>query len=458
MHPLLKRQLKRLGLSETEPPPPAAWAALLARVSRTYDDSDQDRYTLERSLSISSKEMQELYEGLKRTSATELGKSLAVLDATLEASEDGVLVVDERGHVVRANHRCAEIWSLSRSALESMDHGQLVRTMSALAADPEAFIDLVERAAASPSATTTDEISLHDGRVLGRYSVPIRVVDATTPSPARVWFFRDVTLARRSEAELRTAKDAAEAANRAKSLFLANMSHELRTPLNAIVGFSELLGDRVHGPLNDKQAKQIGHIRDGGRHLLAVINDVLDLSRIEAGKMSLVLSRFDVVSLVGSALANVQPLADAKRVELVSEICGVGDVGAALVIADEPKFKNILFNLLSNAVKFTKRGGSIHVTLHVSDETLRISVADTGVGIGAEHLERIFLPFERALAGYESRQQGTGLGLSIARRIALLHGGSLAVESRVGHGSVFSLEIPRRLADVRTISTSPPGR
>lgn len=456
MHPTLKRQLKRLGLSEDEAPSPEAWAALLARVSRTYEDSDQDRYTLERSLSISSTEMHELYEGLKRTSATELRKSFAVLDATLEAAEDGILVVDEGGAVVRANRRCAEIWNLSREALESFDHTQLVRVMSQLAAEPASFLDLVESVSSSPSATTIDEVSLHDGRILGRYSVPIGAVEGTTPG--RVWFFRDVTLARQGETELRAAKDVAEAANHAKSEFLANMSHELRTPLNAIVGFSELLSSGVNGPLNDKQAKQVGHIFDGGRHLLFLINEILDLSRIEAGKMSLVLSRFDVVGAVENALANMQPLADAKAIELPREMCGVGAAGAALVIADEAKFKNILLNLLSNAVKFTRRGGKISTTVRVHDEKVAISIADTGVGIAEEHLERIFTPFERAKSGYEARQQGTGLGLPIARKLALLHGGSLDVASHVGAGSVFTLEIPRRLGEMRSISTSPPSR
>ncbi|HEX7604717.1 MAG TPA: histidine kinase dimerization/phospho-acceptor domain-containing protein, partial [Polyangiaceae bacterium] len=350
MHPSLKRQLKRLGLSGGEAPPPEAWAALLERVSRTYEDSDQDRYTLERSLSISSTEMQRLYEDLKRTSATELRRSFAVLDATLEAAEDGILVVDDGGAVIRANRRCTEIWNLPRVDVESFDHGALVRVMSALAADPVAFVALVESVAANPSATTIDEVSLHDGRILGRYSMPIGPVEGTTPG--RVWFFRDVTLARHGETELRTAKEVAEAASRAKSEFLANMSHELRTPLNAIVGFSELLSNCVHGPLNDKQAKQVGHIYDGGRHLLLLINEILDLSRIEAGKMSLVLSRFDVVGAVENALASMQPLADAKQIEMGRELCGVGAVGAALVIADEAKFQNILLNLLSNAVKF----------------------------------------------------------------------------------------------------------
>ncbi len=226
-----------------------------------------------------------------------------------------------------------------------------------------------------------------------------------------------------------------EAASRAKSDFLANMSHELRTPLNAIIGFSEVLREQMFGPLNAKQDEYLGDIVTSGRHLLLLINDTLDLSKIEAGKMELELTTFALPAVLEDGVTMVRERAARHGIE-----CSV-DAGAELdeVEADERKVKQVVFNLLSNAVKFTPDGGRVEVHARRLDDRAEVAVADTGVGIDPADQAAIFQEFQQA-----GQQEGSGLGLALARSLVALHGGNLWVESEPGSGSTFTFTLPVR--------------
>ena len=227
-------------------------------------------------------------------------------------------------------------------------------------------------------------------------------------------------------------------ANQHKSEFLANMSHELRTPLNAVIGFSEVLGEEMFGELNEKQSEYVDDIHTSGRHLLSLINDILDLSKIEAGRMELDVTTFDVHMALGNALTLVGERAERRGIALESEI----DESLADMTGDERKVKQILLNLLSNAIKFTPEGGRVTLTAHGADSMVTISVRDTGVGISAEDLEHIFEEFRQVGTDYARKVEGTGLGLTLTRRFVELHGGEIAVQSKPGAGSEFRITLP----------------
>ncbi|MEO8537253.1 MAG: GAF domain-containing protein [Betaproteobacteria bacterium] len=229
-----------------------------------------------------------------------------------------------------------------------------------------------------------------------------------------------------------------EVANQHKSEFLANMSHELRTPLNAIIGFSEVLLERMFGELNDKQDDYLKDIHSSGRHLLSLINDILDLSKIEAGKMELEPSVFGVPDALQSASMLVRERAQRHGISLSIEV----NSDVTLISADERKFKQIVVNLLSNAVKFTPDGGSVFVRARRAGSGIEVAVADTGIGIAPQDQERVFEEFRQAGGDYLTKQEGTGLGLALVRRFVELHGGAIVLKSEVGKGSTFTFTLP----------------
>jgi PAS domain S-box-containing protein len=247
-----------------------------------------------------------------------------------------------------------------------------------------------------------------------------------------------VDLHERSERHLQEAL----AAGRHKSEFLANMSHELRTPLNAIIGFSEVLGEQIFGELNDKQAEYTADIHQSGQHLLSLINDILDLSKIEAGRLELSLAEIDLTSTFDNALVLMKERASRHSVRLSKELDG--DLGA--ITADERKIKQVLINLLSNAVKFTGEGGSVTLRGRSSGDEVEVSVIDTGIGIEKKDHDLIFEQFRQADTEDVQKREGTGLGLALSKRLVELHGGRIWVESEPGRGSTFTFTLPKEIA------------
>lgn len=244
--------------------------------------------------------------------------------------------------------------------------------------------------------------------------------------------------------ELEEAKEAAETANKTKSDFLANMSHELRTPLNSIMGFSEVIMKGMTGPLTEKQREFINDIYESGDHLLKLINDILDLSKVEAGRSELELSEVNLPELIQSSILMFREKALKHNVRTNSEI----EEGLVYVVLDELKIKQVLFNLLSNAIKFTLDGGSVHLNARkVATDLVEISVEDTGIGIREEDLPRLFQPFQQLETLLTKKHPGTGLGLSLCKKFIELHGGTIWVESEAGKGSRFIFVIPLKQKD-----------
>jgi len=229
-----------------------------------------------------------------------------------------------------------------------------------------------------------------------------------------------------------------EVANKHKSEFLANMSHELRTPLNAIIGFSEVLLERLFGDLNAKQDDYLKDIFTSGKHLLGLINDILDLSKVEAGRMELEPSLFDLASAISNAMTLVRERAQRHGIALGQQV----DAKLTEITADERKFKQILLNLLSNAVKFTPDNGRIDVTARREENDIMVAVHDTGIGIAPEDQAAVFEEFRQVGRHYTSKQEGTGLGLALTKRFVELHGGRIWLESEPGKGSTFTFTIP----------------
>ncbi|HEV7488455.1 MAG TPA: PAS domain S-box protein [Thermoanaerobaculia bacterium] len=250
---------------------------------------------------------------------------------------------------------------------------------------------------------------------------------------------RDITSRKGIERALQEKNVELERANQAKDRFLASMSHELRTPLNGIIGFAEFLSDGKPGPLNDKQKEYLGDILNSGRHLLHLINDMLDLVKIQAGRVDLTLERFSIRDAISEVCTGVHPLAVSKAIELTVNLAD----GIELVTLDQQRFKQILYNLLSNALKFTDEQGHIGIDVTLLDGgRFRLVVSDDGIGIRAEDIGRLFTEFEQLDSGTARRFGGTGLGLALTRSLVTLHKGVVEVESEFGKGSTFRVILP----------------
>lgn len=289
-------------------------------------------------------------------------------------------------------------------------------------------------------------------------AVPVRNSDKSV----REWIgtCTDIT-ERKEDAALRQAKDAAEATSRAKSEFLAKMSHELRTPLNAVIGMSKMLSTRLLGPLKPKQAEYLGDISQAGEHLLALINDILDLAKVEAGRMEVQAASFSLDEEVSGVVSSLRPLAQAKGISL-----SINPAGAGTLCTDAARFRQILYNLLSNAIKFTEDTGSVTIHCHWADrpdpktsvvqesqaQAICVAVEDSGIGIADEHQDAVWEEFRQVHAG-PSVQKGTGLGLALTRHLVELLGGYIQLQSKFGQGTTVTFLLPRELPQQPVLAT-----
>jgi CheY-like chemotaxis protein/anti-sigma regulatory factor (Ser/Thr protein kinase) len=245
-----------------------------------------------------------------------------------------------------------------------------------------------------------------------------------------------------------------EIASRHKTEFLASMSHELRSPLNSVIGFSDVLLERMFGELSERQEGYVHDIRNSGHHLLELINEILDLSKVEAGRMELELAAVSLPDLISEGVMMVRERADRHAISLSLEVAA--EIGT--VLADALRLKQVILNLLTNAVKFTPDGGSVAVTARLVGGEARVSVSDTGIGIADAEKEAIFEAFQQGGRRARVSSEGTGLGLTLSRRLVELHGGRIWMESALGVGSTFTFAIPVRQSSVTPVDESPEDR
>jgi PAS domain S-box-containing protein len=339
----------------------------------------------------------------------------------------GIFIADKEGNYLEVNKTACTLTGYSEDELTGMNRIDLIA--------PE-FRYRAGQSFEEVKNTGSDSVELSCMRKDGTFCW-LRI-DATRLSETRYLVFAsDITERKKAEYSLIEAKMMAEENSRIKSEFLANMSHELRTPLTAVIGFSDILSIQRFGELNSKQLEYVEHILKSGKHLLDVINDVLDLSKVEAGKMELDCEIFSVSELLEEVQRSLYPLSVRKNIEIDL----MNDVREPEIFADKLKLKQIMYNLLSNAIKFTPDNGKVSVAARQSHDTIEISVSDTGIGIPENRLEEIFDPFMQVDASNKRRYGGTGLGLALARRFVEMHGGSIRVESEEGKGSTFTFSI-----------------
>lgn len=368
------------------------------------------------------------------------------LESLVTNLQDGLLVEDENGRVTHANKQFCDLFGIPAPPewLQGQLCVNLMAQAGALVGDIATFMARVNQLLAEHQPVTGEMIVLSDGRVLQRDFIPY---DDGTGRNARMWQYRDITARVRAEMaehahaeQLAAANAQLEAATRLKDEFLASMSHELRTPLNVVLGMSEALADQVFGTIRPEQIRPLQAISDSGQHLLSMINDLLDLARIGAGKLDLDLDMVDVSSLMTSTAHVLRAAAARKQVSLSVHM----SPGIPLVVADARRLKQILVNLIDNGIKFTAEGGSVglEVGLDAAASTLELSVWDTGQGIAAADIAKLFKPFAQLEPGLNRKHQGAGMGLMMAERLATLHSGWLSVVSELGRGSRFTVHLP----------------
>ncbi len=370
-----------------------------------------------------------------------LRQSEAQFRAIFECSSIGIGLIDMKVEIVDANPALCQMLGYSREQL----YGQrFTNYISQQKGDLELFGQLVSEIHKGPEQLSErhriemERLFLHKEGGLVWTHLSVSVIRDSNGNPE---FFlaivEDITERKQTELKLRASQAAAEAGSRAKSEFLATMSHELRTPLNAIMGLSQLLQQEMVGPLNEKQQEYIGCVYSSGQHLLALINDILDLSKVEAGKEELLQLPLLVRDVCNYVISTVSDQALDKGLQLTHEI----DSEAEIFIGDERRVKQMLLNLLTNAIKFTP-AGTVSLEVKKVSNGISFTVADTGIGIDPNNFKFLFQPFKQLDSRLNRQYEGTGLGLALTRKLARLHGGDVTVESALGQGSRFTLFLP----------------
>ncbi|MFP5517168.1 MAG: ATP-binding protein, partial [Alphaproteobacteria bacterium] len=368
----------------------------------------------------------------------------------LDSMLDAVVTFDTAGRIVTFNRSAEVMFGVPEREMIGQPIEALIpdarggandRDLTALRRDGRAF----------PVGFTVSDLRLGPGPCAAVPAAAGSLRPPLNPDEPRIFVgvIRDMTRRKQQEAEVIASKTQAELANRAKSEFLANMSHELRTPLNAIIGFAEVLDSEFFGAVNERQKSCIADIHDSGRHLLDIVNAVLDMSKLESGQFDLCEEPVEVHEAVAHCLMMVRDRAASGGVTLNNLVTG----SVATLWVDQRAFKQVILNLLSNAVKFTSGGGSVTITAGLDqggdeDGGFRLAVADTGIGIPPEFMTDLFLPFRQADNAANRRYEGTGLGLSISKNFVDLHGGTLSCDSTPGIGTTMTIRLPAsRVAD-----------
>ena len=375
----------------------------------------------------------------RRQTVELLQSKMALLDAKKNATIDGVLVIDDNNKRFLINQRMIDIFRIPPSILEDEDDTNLLEYVVSLVKYPDKFLERVMHLYNHREETSQDEIELKNGTILDRYSAP--VIGQVGKYYGRIWTFRDVTRRKHAEEEIIKTRDEANKANLAKSEFLSRMSHELRTPMNSILGFAQLM---EMGDLKASHKKWLNNIQNSGKHLLSLINEVLELAGIESGRQILKPEPVQISAILYEISDVVQILADKRKItiELVDS-----SANNLIVLADILRLKQVLLNLTSNAIKYNREGGSVHVktALQPTDAhgnaTVRISISDTGNGIKREDITRLFQPFGR-IGADKTKTEGTGLGLVVVKELMKAMNGAVGVESTVDVGSTFWIDLP----------------
>ncbi len=363
-------------------------------------------------------------------------QSTELVNKIINAIPDLVWLKDKNGKYITCNPRFESFFGSEKELIEGKDDYDFVDRELA---DIFTYNDRMAITKGKPTLNEEEITYASDGHHEILETIKTPIYDTSGELIGVLGIGRDITARKNFEHLLIQSKEIAEEMNRTKSSFLANMSHELRTPLNSVIGFAQILNEKMCGDLTDKQIKYVQNILGSSKHLLDLINDVLDISRIESGNMEFNPEMTDISKTIKEIQNLIEPLARKKHIDLSIAI----DQDDIKISVDQIKFKDILYNLLSNAIKFTDEKGKIEVISEISDTEVQISVSDTGIGIKEENYDLIFEPFKQTDSFLTRKYSGTGLGLALVKHYVEMHGGTIRVESELEKGSKFTFTIPR---------------